>query len=112
MTNRSHELAMKDENKIVNTFKIPEETPLPSSRLGTCSEMYKRGKFGYLGAPLSLLSNASRFNILEDPCKELQPNHWASHVLKSAGTVCIDEVKMCNSLVQSPIGVNDHSLER
>jgi hypothetical protein len=32
---------MKDENKIVNTSKISEETPLPSSRLGTCSEMYK-----------------------------------------------------------------------
>jgi hypothetical protein len=30
MTNRSHDLAMKDENKIANTFKIPEETPLPS----------------------------------------------------------------------------------
>jgi hypothetical protein len=58
MTNRSHELAMKDENKIVNTSKIPEETSLPSSRLGACSEMYKIGKIGYSGAPLSLLSNA------------------------------------------------------
>jgi hypothetical protein len=28
MTNHSHELAMKDENKIVNTSKIPEEIPL------------------------------------------------------------------------------------
>jgi hypothetical protein len=84
---------MKDKNKIVNTSKIAEETPLPSSRLGTCSEMHKRGKIGNSGAPLSLLSNASRFNILGDPCKELQPNHWASHVLKSAGTVCIDGVK-------------------
>jgi hypothetical protein len=82
---------MKDENKIVNTSKIPEETPLPSSRLGTCSEMYKRGKFGYSGAPLSLLSNASRFNILGHVCKELQPNHWASHVLKSAGAVSLME---------------------
>jgi hypothetical protein len=93
MTNHSHELAMKDEDKIVNTSKIPEETPLPPSRLGACSEMYKIGKFGFSGAPLSLLSNASRFNILGDPCKELQSNHWASHVLKSAETVCIDGVK-------------------
>jgi hypothetical protein len=93
MTNHSPELAMKDENKIVNTSKIPEETPLTSSRLGACSEMYKRVKLGYSGDPLSLLSNASRFNILGDPCKELQPNHWATHVLKSATTVCIDGVK-------------------
>jgi hypothetical protein len=84
---------MKDENKIVNTSKILEETLLPSSRLGACSEMYKIGKFGYSGAPLSLIFNALRFNILGDPCKELQPNHWVSHVLKSAGTVCIDGVK-------------------
>jgi hypothetical protein len=84
---------MKYDNKIVNTSKIPEETPLPSSRLGACSEMYKIGKFGYSGAPLSLLSNALRFNILGDPCKEFQPNHWASHVLKSAGIVYIDGVK-------------------
>jgi hypothetical protein len=74
--------------------------------------MYKIRKFGYSGAPLSLLSNASRFNILGDPYKELQPNHWVSHILKSVGTICIDGVKGCNSLVRSPIGVNDHSLER
>jgi hypothetical protein len=49
---------MKDENNIVNTSKFPEETPLPSSRLGACSEMYKIGKFGYSGAPQSLLFNA------------------------------------------------------
>jgi hypothetical protein len=94
MTNFSHELAMKYENKIVNTSKIPEETPLHSSRLGACSEMYKIGKCGYSGAPLSILSNTLRFNILGDPCKKLQPNIWASHVLKSVRTVCIDGVKM------------------
>jgi hypothetical protein len=75
MTNCSHELAMKDENKIFNTSKMLEETLLPPSRLGACSEIYKIEKFGYSGAPLSLLSNASTFNILGDPCKELQPNH-------------------------------------
>jgi hypothetical protein len=37
--------------------------------------MYRIRKFGYSGAPLSLLSNASRFNILGHPYKELQPNH-------------------------------------
>jgi hypothetical protein len=47
MTNRSQELAMKDENKIVNTFEIPAETSLPSSKLGTCLDMYKREKIGY-----------------------------------------------------------------
>jgi hypothetical protein len=46
--------------------------------------MYKREKIWYSSAPLTLLSNASRINILRDLCKKLQPNLWASHILKSA----------------------------
>jgi hypothetical protein len=44
----------------------------------------KKGKFGCSSDPLSLLSNALRINILGDPCKKLQPNLWASYILKSA----------------------------
>jgi hypothetical protein len=44
----------------------------------------QKGKIGYSSSPLSLLSNASRINILGDLCKKLQPNLWASHILKSA----------------------------
>jgi hypothetical protein len=34
----------------------------------------KKGKIGFSSAPLSILSNASRINILGDLCKKLQPN--------------------------------------
>jgi hypothetical protein len=44
----------------------------------------QKGKIGYSSAPLSLLSNASGINILGDLRKKLQPNLWASHILKSA----------------------------
>jgi hypothetical protein len=44
----------------------------------------QKGKIGYSSAPLSLLSNSSRINILGDPCKKLQPNLWVSPILKSA----------------------------
>jgi hypothetical protein len=37
----------------------------------------QKGKMGYASAPLSLLSNASRINILGDLRKKLQPNLWA-----------------------------------
>jgi hypothetical protein len=74
---------IKVEIKIINTSKIPKGALLFSSRLSTCSEMYKKGKVGYSSAPLSLLSNASRINILGDLRKKLQPNLWASHILKS-----------------------------
>jgi hypothetical protein len=56
MVNHSHEFLIKAEIKIINTTKIPEGALLFSSRLSTCSEMYKKGKFGYSSAPLSLLS--------------------------------------------------------
>jgi hypothetical protein len=45
----------------------------------------QKGKIGYSSAPISLLSNASRINILGDMCKKLQPNLWASHILKQPG---------------------------
>jgi hypothetical protein len=44
----------------------------------------QKEKIGYPSAPLSLRFNASRINILGDPYKKLQPNLWASHILKSA----------------------------
>jgi thiamine monophosphate kinase len=71
---------IKAEIKIINTSKIPKGALLFSSRLRTCSEMYKNGKIGYSSAPLNLLSNASRINILGDLRKKLQPNLWASHI--------------------------------
>jgi hypothetical protein len=84
MVNHSHEFVIKAEIKIINTSKIPKGALLFSSRLSTCSEMYKKGKIGYSSDPLSLLSNASRINILGDLHKKLQPNLWASQILKSA----------------------------
>jgi hypothetical protein len=44
LVNRSHEFVIKAEIKITNTSKIPKGALLLSSRLSTCSEMYKREK--------------------------------------------------------------------
>jgi hypothetical protein len=44
MVNHSHEFVIKAEIKIINTSKIPKGALLFSSRLSTCSEMYKREK--------------------------------------------------------------------
>jgi hypothetical protein len=44
MVNLSHEFVIKDEIKIINTSKIPKGALLFSSRLSTCSKMYKREK--------------------------------------------------------------------
>jgi hypothetical protein len=46
MLNLSHEFVIKAEIKIINTSKIPKGALLFSSRLSTCSEMYKRKKIG------------------------------------------------------------------
>jgi hypothetical protein len=73
MVDHSHEFVTKSEIKIINTSKIPKGALLFSSRLSTCSEMYKKGKIGYSSAPLSLPSNASKINILGDLRKKLQP---------------------------------------
>jgi hypothetical protein len=66
MVNHSHEFVIKAEIKIINTSKIPKGALLFSSRLSTCSVMYKRKKIGYSSDPLSLIYNASRINILGD----------------------------------------------
>jgi hypothetical protein len=84
MANHSHEFVIKDENNIVNTPQNPERNTVVFVKIKHMFIDVQNRKFGYLRAPLSLLSNTSRFNILEDPCKELQPSLWASHVLKSA----------------------------
>jgi hypothetical protein len=42
MVNHSHEFVIKAEIKIINTSKIRKGALLFSSRLSTCSEMYKR----------------------------------------------------------------------
>jgi hypothetical protein len=47
----------------------------------------QKEKIGYSSAPLSLLSNASRINILGDLCKKLQPYLWASHSEISLGQI-------------------------
>jgi hypothetical protein len=44
MVNHSHEFVIKAEIKIITTSKIPKGALLFSSRLITCSEMYKREK--------------------------------------------------------------------
>jgi hypothetical protein len=44
MVNHSHEFVIKAEIKIINTFKIPKEALLFSSRLSTYSDMYKKEK--------------------------------------------------------------------
>jgi hypothetical protein len=44
MVNLSHEFVIKAEMKIINTSKVPKGALLFSSRLSTCSEMYKREK--------------------------------------------------------------------
>jgi hypothetical protein len=41
MVNLSHEFVIKAEIKIINTSKIPKGALLFSSRLSTCSEMFK-----------------------------------------------------------------------
>jgi hypothetical protein len=84
MVNHSHEFVIKAEIKIINTSKIPKGPLLFSSKIKHMFRDVQKGKIGYSSAPLSLLSNASRINILGDPRKKLQPNLWASHILKSA----------------------------
>jgi hypothetical protein len=84
MGNHSHEFMIKAEIKVINTSKNPKRNTVVSIKIKHTFRDVQKRKIGYSGAPLSLLSNASRFNILGDPCKELQPNHWASHVLKLA----------------------------
>jgi hypothetical protein len=44
MVNLSHEFVIKAKIKIINTSKIPKGALPFSSRLSTCSEMYKREK--------------------------------------------------------------------
>jgi hypothetical protein len=44
MVNHSHEFVIKAEIRIINTSKILKGALLFSSRLSTCSEMYKREK--------------------------------------------------------------------
>jgi hypothetical protein len=84
MVNHSHEFVIKAEIKIINTSKIPERSTAVFIKIKHVFRDVQKGKIGYSSAPLSLLSNASRINILGDLCKKLQPNFWASHILKSA----------------------------
>jgi hypothetical protein len=44
IVNHSHDFVIKAEIKIINTSRIPKGVLLFSSRLSTCSEMYKRKK--------------------------------------------------------------------
>jgi hypothetical protein len=83
MVNHSHEFVIKAEIKIINTSKITKGTAV-FIKVKHMFRDVKKVKIEYSSATLSLLSNASRINILGDPCKKLQSNLWASLILKSA----------------------------
>jgi hypothetical protein len=83
MVNHSHEFVIKAEIKIINTSKNPKVSTTVFIKIKHMFRDVQKGKNGYSSAPLSLLSNASRINILGDLCKKLQPNLWTSHILKS-----------------------------
>jgi hypothetical protein len=73
MVNHFHEFLIKAEIKIINTSKIPKGAAV-FIKIKHMFRNVKKVKIGYESAPLSLLSNASRINILGDLHKKLQPN--------------------------------------
>jgi hypothetical protein len=82
MVNHSHEFVIKAEDH--QHLQNPERSTAVFIKIKHMFRDVQKGKIGYSSSPLSLLSNASRINILGDLCKKLQPNIWASHILKSA----------------------------
>jgi hypothetical protein len=66
IVNHSHEFVIKAEIRIINTSKILKGALLFFIEIKHMFRDVQKGKIGYLSAPLSLLSNASRINILGD----------------------------------------------